>query len=311
MIELGGGREFDAIRTLLARWGDTHAAGIGDDAATLGVPRGEQLVVSVDAAVEDRHFRRGWLTSREIGYRAVAAALSDLAAMAAQPLGVLVALSVSDAWRGELAAIADGIGEAVAMAGTRVVGGNTSAASELSITTTVLGSAYSVLRRDGLSVGDALYVTGAFGGPGAALHALRAGTAVDAAHRNRFAHPLPRLHEARWLADRGATAAIDVSDGLVADLGHLAAASAVRIEIDLDVLPVVDGVSPVEAAASGEEYELIVGSRSAGFECRSFAARFGIPLTRIGRVSGGASEVVLTQRHRRVANPGGYDHLST
>ena len=96
---LGPGREFDAVRALMARWGDL-ARGIGDDAAVLDVPPGERLVVSVDSSVEDRHFRRAWLTPEEIGYRAATAALSDLAAMGARPLGMLVALALPTAWRG-------------------------------------------------------------------------------------------------------------------------------------------------------------------------------------------------------------------
>ena len=96
-IPLGRGREFDAIRALLARWGD-RAVGVGDDAAVVHVPRGDELVASVDAAIENRHFRDDWLTPREIGYRAVTAALSDLAAMAAQPLGILLALALPERW---------------------------------------------------------------------------------------------------------------------------------------------------------------------------------------------------------------------
>src|SRR5882672_2613293 len=108
---LGPGAEFDVIRALLVRWGD-RAAGIGDDAAVLRLTRGDALVTSVDSSVEGRHFKREWLSPREIGYRAVAAALSDLAAMAARPIGVLIAFALPEAWRNELGAIADGIGDA-------------------------------------------------------------------------------------------------------------------------------------------------------------------------------------------------------
>src|SRR4051794_31527869 len=97
---LGAGLEFEAIRAMIARWGD-RASGIGDDAAVLRVPRGDALVASVDTSIENRHFRPEWLTPREIGYRAVTAALSDLAAMAASPLGVLVALALPERWHAE------------------------------------------------------------------------------------------------------------------------------------------------------------------------------------------------------------------
>src|SRR3954463_6422024 len=108
---MGEGREFDRIRELLARWGSV-AQGIGDDAATLEVPRGEQLVVSVDACVEGRHFKRGWINAREIGYRAAAAAMSDLAAMAARPIGLLFAVNVSADFRYEMLELGDGVADA-------------------------------------------------------------------------------------------------------------------------------------------------------------------------------------------------------
>src|SRR5947209_369950 len=111
-IALGAGAEFDAIRDLVSRWGP-RAIGIGDDAAVMQVPRGDSLVVSVDTSAEGRHFRPGWLTPREISYRAVAAALSDLAAMAAHPLGALIAMTLPTGWRDALPQIADGIAEAV------------------------------------------------------------------------------------------------------------------------------------------------------------------------------------------------------
>lgn len=308
-IALGAGAEFDAIRAMIARWGP-RARGLGDDAAVLQVPRGDALVASVDSAIEGQHFRREWLSAREIGYRAVAAALSDLAAMAARPLGVLVALAIPAEWRPDLDELAEGIGEAAAANAAPIVGGNTTAGDELSITTTVLGSAFSVLRRDAVRDGDSVYVTGRFGGPGAALRALRAGEKPDREHRARLAHPSPRIREARWLAERGAHAAIDVSDGLAADLGHLAAASRVSIEVDLDCVPRVSSVVPLDAAASGEEYELVVAT-AAALDPVEFERAFGIPLTLIGRARAGEARVVLSQDGARVANPPGYDHLSS
>ena len=148
VLPLGRGREFDAIRTLLARWGD-RAVGVGDDAAVVRVPRGDALLASVDTAIENRHFREDWLTPREIGFRAVTAALSDLAAMAAQPLGILVALALPERWSAQLPAIADGVADAVTTAGTAILGGNLSAAEHLGLTTTVLGSAFAPLRLTG------------------------------------------------------------------------------------------------------------------------------------------------------------------
>jgi len=310
-VPLGQGREFDAIRALLARWGD-RAVGIGDDAAVVQVPRGDALVVSVDTALENRHFRDEWLTPREIGYRAVTAALSDLAAMAAQPLGVLLALALPERWNAHLPAIADGVADAVTAAGTTILGGNLAASDLLGLTTTVLGSAFAPLRRSGLRRDDAVYVTGRLGGPGAAVAAWNSGHRLHDAHRQRFARPVARLREARWLADRGAHAAIDVSDGLAADLQHLAAASGVGLDVDLDLVPLVDGVNgPVAAAASGEEYELVVGAPAdASLDTSEFERTFGIPLTVIGRVVAREAGLVFRRGAERVAKPPGYDHLS-
>jgi thiamine-monophosphate kinase len=310
-LPLGRGREFDAIRALLARWGD-HAVGIGDDAAIVRVPRGDALLASVDTAIENRHFRDDWLTPREIGYRAVTAALSDLAAMAAQPLGILVAMALPERWSASLPAIADGIADAVTAAGTTILGGNLAAAELLSLTTTVLGSAFAPLQRGGLHPGDSIHVTGSLGGPGAAVAAWNSGHRLHDRHRQRFAHPSARIREARWLADRGANAAIDISDGLAADLEHLAAASAVGLDIDLDLVPLLDGVNgPIAAAASGEEYELLVGAPPGlGLDAGEFERTFGIPLTAIGRAVPREAGVVFRRGAERVAKPSGYDHLS-
>jgi thiamine-monophosphate kinase len=309
-IALGPGREFDAIRAMLERWG-SRARGIGDDAAIITMPRGDALIASVDSSVEGRHFRRGWLSPGEIGCRAVVAALSDLAAMAARPLGVLVALAVPVSWRNDLTAIADGIGNAVERARTVILGGNLTDAGELSITTTVLGSAFAPLTRAGARVGDHVYVTGRLGGPGSVVAALTAGTEPSTAARESFGKPTARIAEAIWLADRGATAAIDISDGLAGDLAHMAAASGVSIEVDVDRIPVVTGVAIEDALRSGEEYELVVTSGNV-IDVADFEERFTIPLAEIGRVvSGdGTPSVVLLANGKRVANPLGHDHFS-
>ncbi len=305
MTVLGPGAEFDAIRSIARRLG-ARAKGIGDDAAVLAIPRGDSLVASVDSTVEGKHFGPGWLTPREIGRRAVVAALSDLAAMAARPLGVLTAIVVPDAWRADLDSIVDGIADAVSRADTYVLGGNLSDGSELSITTTVLGSAFSPLMRSGAVVGNHVYVTGQFGAPGAALDRLLRGESAGA-FRERFANPSARIVEARWLADRGATAAIDVSDGLVADLRQLSAASDVRIEIDAARVPLYPDVSVESALSSGEEYELIVASPTT-LDTAEFARRFGLPLTEIGRVVAG--DAGLEVRGVSVAAVSGHDHFS-
>jgi thiamine-monophosphate kinase len=311
-IELGPGAEFDLIRTMRLRLGPL-AVGLGDDAAVLSAPRGEQVVLSVDAAIEGVHFRRDWLSLREIGYRAITAALSDLAAMAATPLGVLVALTLpgDDSGRdGSMAGeLADGIGEAVKAASTVVIGGNVARGELLALNTTVVGSAFSPLRRSGARPGDFLYVTGALGAPATALRAFEKSEHPSQPVRARLAHPAARLAEARWLAARGAMAAIDISDGLAGDAKHLAAASSVDMEIQIERVPVFDGATKDDALSGGDEYELLVAAR-APFSEDDFVERFSLPLTLVGRVVEGAGEVRFTHGGARVAPPPGYDHFT-
>ena len=316
---LGPGAEFDLVRRLLDRWGPL-ARGIGDDAAVLDVPAGERLVVSTDASVEGAHFRRGWLTAEEIGWRAAASALSDLAAMAARPLGVLLALSLPDRWRDALDGLADGVGAAARSVGAPIVGGALARGGDLALTVTVLGSTPHPLGRAGASPGELVCVTGALGGARLALDALLRGEAPAAVHRTRFARPAPRIAEARWLAARGATAMVDVSDGLAADLGHVAAASGVRLAVDPARVPCAPGASAAVALASGEEYELALtlaaDEEGARATCSAFAATFGVALTPIGRVERAAVPGVVVVRcggadaDARVDLPSGHDHFT-
>jgi len=311
---LGPGREFDLVRAMLARWGDV-AQGIGDDAASLVVPAGERLVVSTDASVEGAHFQRGWLAPDEIGWRAAASALSDLAAMAARPLGLVVALALPDAWRDDALAIADGIGAAARQAGAPIVGGDLVRAGELGLTITVLGSAVRPLGRDGARPGDAVYVTGRLGGPRLALRAWERGDVPAPEHRARFARPVPRLAEARWLAEQGTRALVDVSDGLAADVRHLAAASGVRIVLERALVPCVAGATPDDALAGGEEYELALAAPPT-LDVEGFAARFGLALTRVGTVEAASADTagqveIRDARGARVEIPSGHDHFSS
>ena len=308
-VELGGRREFDIIRSMLGVWGP-NAHGIGDDAAVLSVPEGHRLIASTDASVEGVHFRREWLTPREIGARAAAAALSDLAAMAATPIGLLLALTLPRSWLPEIEEVARGVGEMAARTRCPIVGGNLARAEVLSLTITVLGTAVSPLTRAGACAGDILYVTGQLGGSVTALQALQTGGSPRAEHRERLASPRPRLDEARWLAERGANAAIDISDGLLADAGHLAAASGVAIELDPSRYPCASGVSAAVASWSGEEYELLVAFPPNFIpDVEAFRERFGLPLTAIGRVTSGEG---VRERGSavRVEFQQGHDHFS-
>lgn len=309
-VALGPGREFDLIRTLVEQWG-SRATGIGDDAAILNVPAGQQVVVSTDTSVEDVHFRRAWATPREIGWRAAVAALSDLAAMAAEPLGTLVAMVLPPERLSIVEDLAAGIGEAVASCHAPIIGGDISKGPTLALCITVLGSAIAPLRRSGAREGDRLYVTGRLGAPGAALRALESGTLPNASHLARFLHPRARMAEGQWLARAGAHAMIDISDGLASEARHLAAASRVGIEIALDDLPVVDGVTAEDAARSGEEYELMIVAPT-GLDTLAFERRFDLSLRLIGRVaSTGAARVDFTRSGRRVDLALGYEHFSS
>lgn len=311
-LTLGPGSEFDAVRDLLARWG-ASAIGIGDDGAVLDVPAGSRLVVSTDSTVEDVHFRAAWLTPEEIGWRATTAALSDLAAMGAAPLGVLLALTVPARWRPQLGALAEGIGAAVSAQGTPIVGGDVTDGDRLALAITVLGHSPRPLSRAGARVGDTLYVTGALGGPGSALAAWMAGRLPTEAARARFAHPEARIAAGQWLAAHGASAAIDLSDGLAGDVAHIAHASGVRCLLALDAVPRLHGVGVGEAIVSGEEYELLVSAPS--IDVHAFAAAHGgLALTAIGRVQapapGEGADVVAEQDGARVALPRAHDHFA-
>lgn len=331
-VTLGPGREFDAVRALLEQWGSA-AIGIGDDGAVLEVPAGSRLVVSTDSTVEAVHFRPQWLTAEEIGWRATMAALSDLAAMGAAPLGVLLALTVPARWRPALGPLAEGIGAAVRAQGAPIVGGDVTDGDRLALAITVLGHTPRPLSRAGARPGDLLWVTGRLGGPGAALAAWERGGAPSEAARARFARPAARLAAGQWLAAHGATAAIDLSDGLGGDAAHIAAASGVRCVLDLDAIPCVAGAGPMEALASGEEYELLVAipeaavraavpaspASPAGGAADAFGAAFaaahgGLALTRIGRVEAPGPDDAPGVRGesggRPVALPRAHDHFA-
>jgi thiamine-monophosphate kinase len=310
-IELGPGGEFDTLRAMFARWGPL-ARGIGDDAALLDVPAGARLVVSTDTSVENVHFRKEWLSPDEIAYRSMAAALSDLAAMGATPLGVVIALTLTEQWRAHAEQLADGFGSAARELGAPIVGGDLTRGSELVIGVTVLGSVEHALARSGARAGDALWVTGCLGGPLLALRALESGAPPAPEHRERFAHPVPRLREARWLAAHGATAAIDLSDGIAADASHVAVASGARIVLQLDRLPLITGATAGDAAASGEEYELIVAAPGT-LDARAFEREFGVPITAVGRVEAavpGGAGVETYDGALRVPLPRGHSHFS-
>jgi thiamine-monophosphate kinase len=304
---LGPGNEFDIVRALIARLGDA-AGGIGDDAALIDVPAGEQLLVSTDSSIENVHFRPAWLSATEIGYRAVMAAVSDIAAMGGTPRAMVIAWTLPEWWRTFTDQIGEGIREAATECAVRVVGGDLSEGPVLSLGVTVIGSTKHVLRRSGARPGDSVYVTGWLGGPGLALRAFETRFVPDARVRDRFARPVARVREAAWLAAHGATSAIDISDGIMSDLAHVAAASGVRIALDVQDLPLFGEATAHLAAESGEEYELAV-TASTDLDTAAFLNEFGIALTRVGTVEAGAP-TVSARFNGTPVRARGFDHFA-
>lgn len=307
---LGPGPEFDRVRAILAALGERGGPS-GDDTALL-VVGGHTLALSTDISIEGVHFRTDWITHEEIGWRATAAALSDLAAEGADPLGVLVALGVpKGATDAEAAALMRGAGLAAEASGTKILGGDLSSAAGWTIAVTVVGEATRPVSRTGGRPGDTLYVTGALGSARAAVDAWLSGRAPDAGAREHFIRPVPRIAAGRALA-RTATAMLDLSDGLAADIQHLVAASNCGAEIELGAIPVGTGVaaeakragkSPeAYAAEGGEDYELLVALPS-----DAAAPLLDVKLTPIGRLVAG-DEVRFTQGGTRVTLQG-YQHF--
>jgi thiamine-monophosphate kinase len=296
-----------------------NGSGLGDDCALL--PEGAGTVaISTDVSVEGVHFQLDWLTLREVGWRATAAALSDLAADAAEPLAVLSAVTApAGAGERELAELAAGVGAAAAAAGAAVVGGDLSAGPAWSVAITVVGRVERPVTRSGARPGDGVWVTGALGAARSALEAWRRGDAPSEAARRAFARPEPRVAAARWLAAHDARAMLDLSDGLAGDAPHLAAASGVAIDLTLDTVPVAaDTIAearrlgvPVQqfAAEGGEDYELLVAlpdDFSAG-DVREFERAAEIALTRVGSVRRGRG--VRARLAGRPITLRGYSHF--
>jgi thiamine-monophosphate kinase len=318
-LPLGEGAEFDRIRFIADALG-ADARELGDDCAVLRVAD-TSVVLSTDASVEHVHFERAWLGLEEIGYRATAAALSDLAGQGAVARGVLVAvLAPEDSSAEELANVMRGAGAAARASGTQVLGGDLSRAAEWMVCATVIGVADRPVARRGAVAGDGIWVTGALGGARAALEAFRAGRAPDAAARERFAAPLPRIAAGQWLATHGAHAMLDVSDGIASDAGHLAAASGVAVEIVLEQLPVhpsaveaaldLRGEPVIFAAKGGEDYELLV-AMPASFgpdDAAAFERAVDLTLTRIGTCHHGHGVRLLFRGSRLTLK--GFNHFS-
>ena len=301
--------------------------GIGDDAS---VVRARPLcVVSVDAMVEDIHFRlrEGWATPAQVGARALAAALSDLAAMGAAPGEAYIVLGMPAGLTEQR--VLELVRGAAALArenGTVLAGGDVVAAPALTVCITAVGwgeREEQLIARDGAAAGDLVGVTGRLGGAGAGL-AILDGRACGGRNREalleRVHHPRPRLREGRALAAAGVRAMIDLSDGLAADAAHIGRASGVQLRIALEALPLQEGVQEVcaelgiavhqLAAGAGDDYELcFCAPPAAGAAVERASDGAGLAgVTWIGEVAAGPPGARLLDARGEEVALGGFEH---
>ncbi|MEX2107868.1 MAG: thiamine-phosphate kinase [Solirubrobacterales bacterium] len=317
------------VRERLPAPGPRVLTGSGDDAA-ITLPGGV-TATSVDALVEGVHFRREHSSLAQIGHKALATALSDLAAMAAGPGEAYVVLGVpTDLDEDGCIEVLDGIVALASATGTSLVGGDVTRAPVLMLAVTVVGHSSSpeeLVTRSGAQPGDALVLTGEIGAAAAGLALLEqpgAGDAVPAstAERLRARHlePQPRIEAGRALAQAGATAMIDLSDGLGGDGSRLAEASGVGLRVNTGSLPIADGVGELAAAtgqeaarlavSGGEDYELLATLPPDRFESARSAVEKagGIALTKIGEaIEGEGVEIRLPGGE--LLKPSGFDQL--
>jgi thiamine-monophosphate kinase len=324
------------VRERLPPPGPRVRLGSGDDAAI--VEADGVTATSVDAIVEGVHFRRERATLAQIGGKAIAAALSDLAAMGGEAGEAYVALGIpDDLSEDDCFELLDGLAAVALETGTTLAGGDVSRATALSLTVTVVGhaaSAEELVTRGGARPGDTLVVTGELGGAAAGLLLLEGGgrarstpqphddAAGDiAALIARQLEPRPRLAAGRALAEAGATAMIDLSDGLGGDARHLAQASGIRLLIGAAKLPLAAGVADVAAASGrdplelavggGEDYELLAAlpperfTRAAG----ALSETSGLGLTAIGEAIVGEG-VEIRLPGGGILEPAGFDQLA-
>jgi thiamine-monophosphate kinase len=310
----------------LPRPSPTVLVGPGDDAAVLAPVRNERLVVTTDAVVEGVHFSRAFSTPADIGHKALAVNLSDLAAMAATPRWVVLSLVLPGSWMvAEVEELVDGLAALAGRHGVSVVGGNiTRTEGPLVVDVTAGGDVAPRrwLTRSGAVAGHDIYVSGAIGGAAAGLEMLRAaipGTGCIARHRRP--EPRVRLGIAVGRA-RAAKAAMDLSDGLADALRQVAKASGVGVRVDAELLPIDPGarewwtsrgVDPVMAAVKGgDDYELLFAVPAKGRgPLRSVQRHVSEPpLTKIGVFTKDPGELVIERAGRVDPLPEGFEHFA-
>lgn len=307
----------EAIRRVLSGAGPEVVVGPGDDAAVLAPLIGE-LLITTDVLVEGVHFERGLTSARDLGYKAVVVNLSDVAAMAGSPRAAVCALTLSDgpdvAWTMELFG---GMREACDEHALWLVGGDLSRGGVTSIAVTVTGEVapgHAVLR-SGAKPGDRLVVTGSLGGSAAGLRASKDRRSWSEDERDairRHFRPSARVGEAKVLARLGATAMMDVSDGLALDLSRLMSASGVGARLMLRDVPVHPAAMLDEALGGGEDYELLSALPDGAVDIArtELADAFGTPLAEIGVIAEGALVAVAGDGSERPLDPLGWDHFA-
>ncbi len=314
-----GAGEFDLIARIRARVA-TRAdvvLGIGDDAALLAPPPGRQLVVTADTLNDGVHFPRD-TSPADVGWKALAVNLSDLASMGAEPAWCTLSLSLPQSDPAWIEGFLDGFLDLAGQHGIALVGGDTTR-GPLSIAVTAMGLVEPgrALRRDGARVGDEVWVTGTLGDAAGGLALL--GREPVPALRARLDRPTPRVDAGRVVAGI-ATACVDVSDGLLADLGHVCARSHVAAHIDVDALPASAALREAfgEAdrialqASGGDDYELcFTAPADAGADIGAVSAQLGLRFTRIGRIVAGEGVHPVDAKSQPWSSPRrGYDHFA-
>lgn len=314
--------EFDLIESIRARAGvrSDVILGIGDDGAVLRVPPGKQLVVAMDTLNPGVHFPAE-TAAADIGWKSLAVNLSDLAAMGAQPAWCTLSLSLPEAQQAWLNAFLDGFFALADLHGIALIGGDTTR-GPLSVCVTVHGfiDEGRALRRDSAQLGDDIWVSGTLGDAAGALAQWRQKMIIAPELKARLDRPTPRI--ALGLALVGiANSAIDVSDGLLADLGHVCKRSSVAAEIDIANLPASDAlraafeeeVRRTLQAAGGDDYELCFtapqGMRAA---VENMAVQEGTPVIRVGRiVEGNGVRALLGDGREWTSASDGYTHFAS
>lgn len=291
--------------------------GPGDDAAVVKAA-GPLFLFTTDALVEGVHFRRGWMTPRQIGRKAYLVNASDIAAMGGRPRFCVASTGApADLSAHALCAVHEGVAAAAQETGAVLVGGNLARADALFVSVALLGEAARPVTRSGARPGDLLFVTGTVGEAALGLRALIRNARARGPAVARFREPAPRLQAAGVLARAGVVSAmIDVSDGLLQDLRHLCEASGVGAEIEIDRVPRPRSgcaLSLQALLAGGEDYELLcaVPERHVP-RVKSLLPRLGCPLTCIGRATAKAGRVCVRTANGEIVtvDEGGFDHFA-